>query len=280
MSYKAEVFNVMIASPGDVEAERSIVREVIAEWNAVHSSIRKIVLLPVGWESHTSPEMGSEPQSIINNQILNRCDLLVGIFWTRIGTATGEYASGTVEEIEKHMASDRPAMLYFSSQPVVMDTIQPEQYAKLKQFKESCRTRGLYEGFDSLADFRNKFYRQLQLKINEHKIFHETAVSSDKQPLTLTSTLPDLTYEAKILLREASQDPSGTILHVRYIGGTDLQTNGKNLMESSERRLVAKWEAALQELASNELVIQRGNKGEVFEVSNAGYELADKLGLK
>lgn len=79
--------------------------------------------------------MGASPQEIINNQILDKCDFLVGVFWTRIGTATTEYASGTVEEIEKHIAADKPAMLYFSSQPVVMDTVDPDQYSELSKFK-------------------------------------------------------------------------------------------------------------------------------------------------
>jgi len=65
MGYNAEVFNVMIASPGDVASERSIIRDVIYEWNDVHSKSRHIVLLPIGWESHSSPEMGSSPQEII-----------------------------------------------------------------------------------------------------------------------------------------------------------------------------------------------------------------------
>ena len=41
MSYPATVFSVMIASPGDVGAERAIAREVIAEWNAVHAKTRR-----------------------------------------------------------------------------------------------------------------------------------------------------------------------------------------------------------------------------------------------
>ena len=63
MSYDSKVFNVMIASPNDVAPERVIIRGVIHEWNAVHSFKRKIVLLPVGWESHSSPEMGGSPQT-------------------------------------------------------------------------------------------------------------------------------------------------------------------------------------------------------------------------
>ena len=99
MGYNASVFNVMIASPSDVASERSIVREVIYDWNAVHSEEKSMVLLPVESESHSSPEMG-RPQEIINRQTVDKCDLLVGIFGTRIGTDTGEYDSGTIEEIE------------------------------------------------------------------------------------------------------------------------------------------------------------------------------------
>ncbi len=135
MSYSSTTFNVMIASPGDVASERTIVRDVIYEWNAVHSNTRKIVLLPIGWESHSSPEMGGTPQSIINNQVLGKCDLMIGVFWTRIGTATDSFVSGTVEEIERHIQTGKPAMLYFSSQPVAMDTVDLEQIAKLKVFK-------------------------------------------------------------------------------------------------------------------------------------------------
>ncbi len=66
----------MIASPGDVSSERSIIREVVYEWNVINSDTNNTVLLPVGWETHSSPDMGDRPQAIINKQILNGCDLL------------------------------------------------------------------------------------------------------------------------------------------------------------------------------------------------------------
>jgi len=279
LSYCATAFNVIIASPGDVASERSIIRDVVYEWNAVHASVRKIVLLPIGWESHSSPEMGASPQSIINNQILGKCDLLVGVFWTRIGTATDDFASGTVEEIERHIESGKPAMLYFSSQPVAMATVDLEQVARLTVFKNSCRTRGLFESYDSHSDFKEKFYRHLQLKVNEHPLFK---VADDKvaaEVIESKTQLPALSSEARVLLKEASLDPHGTILYVRYIGGTDIQTNGKNVIPSSERRETAKWEQALEELTGKELVVARGHKGEMFEVSNLGYQIADMIAL-
>ena len=53
--------------------------------------------------THTTPEMGNDPQTLINKQILEDCDLLLGVFWTKIGTETEKYPSGSVEEIEKRL---------------------------------------------------------------------------------------------------------------------------------------------------------------------------------
>lgn len=280
MSYEATVFNVMIASPGDVASERAIIRDVIYEWNAVHSSARKIVLLPIGWETHSSPEMGEPAQAIINKQILSKCDMLVGVFWTRIGTPTEHHISGTVEEIEEHIATGSPTMLYFSSQPVAMDTVDLDQVKRLKQFKESCQSRGLYQGYDSHSDFKEKFYRHLQLKVNEHEIFKESVNQVVNEEIVRSRTsLPPLSAEARVLLKEASRDSHGTIIYARYIGGSSVQTNGKNLTPSEERREIAKWEAALEQLLSEGLITARGHKGEVFEITNLGYQVADMIEL-
>lgn len=278
MSYEAKVFNVMIASPGDVASERSIIREVIYEWNAVHSRVRNIVLLPVGWESHSSPEMGKRAQEIINIQILDKCDLLVGVFWTRIGTSTGKYISGTVEEIKNHIEAGKPTMLYFSDQPARVDSVDSEQYEKLKEFKTSCQSRGLYETYDSLSEFKEKFYHHLQIKVNEHEIFFSNNESSVQTPIYPSETqIPSLSDEARILLKEASLDNHGTILYVSYMGGTDIQTNGKNLISEQTPRQVALWEAALNELLNSNLIVEKGHKGEVFQVSSLGYQIADMI---
>jgi len=281
MAYIAKVFNVMIASPGDVASERNIVREVIYEWNTVHSMQRNIVLLPLSWETHSSPEMGEPPQKIINKQILEKCDLLVGVFWTRIGTATSEYASGTVEEIEEHIKSGKPTMLYFSNQPAHLDSVDNEQYNKLKDFKESCHDRGLLETYDNYADFREKFYRQLQHQIYENDYFRATEEEVKDSFILDSSTymMPSLSNEARVLLKESSQDSQGSILHLRYMGGTSIQTNGKNLITEQTPREVAKWEAALNELVIAELVLDRGYKGESFSLTDLGYKVADMIEL-
>ncbi len=279
MAYNAKVFNIMIASPSDVGSERSIVREVIHEWNAIHSEVRKIVLLPVGWETHLSPEMGSRPQEIINSRILDKCDVLVGVFWTRIGTDTGEYPSGTVEEIEKHIHTGKPTMLYFSNKPVHPDSIDQEQYSKLKEFKEACRSRGIYETYDNLDDFKDKFFRHLQIKVNEDKSFFIQNAEQTEENIIEESriSIPKLSEEATFILKEASKDKNGVILYLRSSSGRSIQTNGKNMVSDQSRRTIAKWEAGMDELVSNELIVDRGYKGEVFEITSRGYQIADMI---
>lgn len=139
MAYTATVIPVMIASPGDVFEEREIVRAAIHDWNDVNAATSKVMLAPVGWDTHASPELGSRPQELINSRLLKNCDLLIGVFWTRLGTPSGEADSGTVEEIEKHVAAGKPAMIYFSSRPVAPESIDQVQYAKLSEFRERCK---------------------------------------------------------------------------------------------------------------------------------------------
>lgn len=41
------------------------------------------VLTPIGWETHSTPDMSDRPQALINKQLLKTRDLLVAVFWTR-----------------------------------------------------------------------------------------------------------------------------------------------------------------------------------------------------
>ncbi len=167
MAFLANVLEVMIASPGDVAQERGIVTQEIHRWNDANSPARKLVLLPVKWETHSTPQLGARPQSIINRQLLDDADIVIGIFGTRIGTPTEEHASGTVEEIKKHVAAGKTAKVYFSDIPVSPSTVDGAQYALVQQFREECRTTGLYATFDSLEGFRSDFARHLDLEMNQ-----------------------------------------------------------------------------------------------------------------
>ncbi|MDX8033473.1 hypothetical protein SK803_24915 [Lentzea sp. BCCO 10_0856] len=65
MPFDARVFQILIASPGDVQAERDTITEVIHEWNYLNSREKSIVLLPLRWETHSAPELNERPQVVI-----------------------------------------------------------------------------------------------------------------------------------------------------------------------------------------------------------------------
>jgi hypothetical protein len=274
MPYQATTFNVMIASPSDVAAERAAIRQTLADWNVIHSESRRIVLLPIGWETHSSPQMGQHPQKVLNEQILDRSDLLVGVFWTRIGTPTPTHPSGSVEEIEEHISAGKPVMLYFSNQPVRLDSVDGEQYAKLSDFKALCQERGFFEEYSDIAEFREKFFRQLQLKLNDDPYF--AAAESGSQVVEFSASQPVLSEEAKLLLAAAAQG-DGVIMRLAYLGGTDVQAGGRNFIESDDRRSVAKWEAAVDELEREGLTQDKAGKRELYFVTHEGFRVADAL---
>jgi hypothetical protein len=89
------------------------------------------------WETHARPESGVRPQGAINAQIVQSCDILIGMFRTKLGTDTGVAESGTVEEINQFVEQQKPALLYFSDRPTAPSAINLEQLRKLKDFKDA-----------------------------------------------------------------------------------------------------------------------------------------------
>lgn len=281
VAYQATVIPVMIASPGDVSEEREAIRTIIHDWNDVNGAASSVMLASVGWETHSSPELGTRPQELINKRVLKDCDLLVGVFWTRLGTPTGKSASGTVEEIEEHVAAGKPAMIYFSSQPVAPESIDPEQYAKVKEIREKWKQQGLIETYENIADFNKKFSKQLQLCLVKNEYLsglidsYSTVRSIDAGVGTHTLRY-ELSEEARTLIKAAASDGSGEILKLSMLAGQTIQAGGQAFGKGRGRES-AKWEGALQELESAGLVVGRGYKGEFYELTREGWEIADAL---
>ena len=59
----------------------------------------------------------------------------------------------------------------------------------------------------------------------------------------------------------------------------DINTNSKNFIGANAREN-AEWESAIEELLSYGFLQERGYKGEVFSITNEGYQMADLLQRK
>jgi len=276
MAYDAKVIEVMIASPGDVKSERLAVREIIAEWNVLHSREREVVLLPLGWDTHSAPELGGRPQQFINDRLLKHADLVVGIFWTRLGTPTGKASSGTVEEVQEHHAAGKPVMLYFSEEPVALSSVDPQQYSNLQNFKAWALKEGLVESYDDLGVFKDKFRRQLQLILQGNPYLVDIA-EVDFAGLVergLKIEPPALSPEAGELLAAAAGS-NGTIIALRTLSGDSIQAGSRQFGDKKDRRDTARWTAALEELHRFDFTTKNA-KGDVHQLTHAGYTHADE----
>ncbi len=250
MTYESKVYQVMIASPNDIIQERDLAVEVIYEWNAVNSHTSHIVLLPAGWETHSAPLMEGRPQEIINKQVLENSDLLVGIFWRKIGTPTEKFVSGTVEEIEKHVKAGKPAMVYFSDKTVASDGVDYDQYEKLRKLKEEYRKKALVEKYSSIDEFRKKFSRQLSIIINQHDYFELKTLTNSSQKAVNSNheSVAGISEAAQMLLEEASQDKTGTFMRLQVAQGLIMNTRGRQFTDAENPRSEAQWDAAVQEV--------------------------------
>jgi hypothetical protein len=169
MSFRAQVLRVLIASPSDLEKEREVATAAIHDWNVQHATAEGVVLLPVKWETHATPRANIRPQQAINEELVSSSDILIGMFWTRLGTNTGVAESGTVEEINQFVAGDRPAMLYFSKRKPDSRALGRSQQKMLRAFKAATIKRALVGNFRSAVELRRILLRDLVSQVRKTK---------------------------------------------------------------------------------------------------------------
>lgn len=169
MPESVRLFRVLLASPSDVIEEYPLIMEVVADWNIQHGDRRKTRLELVNWRTHSYPDTGTRPQALINRQFADRADIVVAVFWKKLGSPTGKAASGTVEEIERALKRRKKVMIYFS-QRIGVDA-EPgdseKQAKKIEQYKKRIGQKALYGTYRDVRDFQANARRDLALLMGE-----------------------------------------------------------------------------------------------------------------
>ncbi len=279
MGYPACVIPVMIASPSDVKEEVSIIKGGIWDWNAINSSARKVVLVPVTGSSCTSPEMGNRPQELINRRVLKECDLLIAIFGTRCGSPTGRFDSGTVEEILEHHKSNKHTMVYFSSAPVPPDLIYGNrQYGLLLEFKEKCKNMGIIREFSSMEELRAIFTNDLAITLINSPYIQSVIDQTLLAPAHAIPSQPRasiISDEALTLLKEASKARQNLILATGAL--SDVTYNvGERTFGNDSPRESARWTQAIEELVGSGMLKVKGRNGDIFFMTDKGWKYLEE----
>ena len=157
----AQILRVVVASPGDVKAEREIVSAAAEELNKSISADHGLRLEVVRWETDAHPGFHPDgPQGLIDPILrIEDCDVLVGIFWKRFGTPTKSASSGTAHEFrlayEAWKKSRRPqVMVYFKQKPYAPKSKEEtDQWGQVLEFRKEFPKEGLWWPYRGTTDF-------------------------------------------------------------------------------------------------------------------------------
>jgi hypothetical protein len=153
-----------VATPGDVNKERSILRELIEDFDLMFEGLEAVNIRFVGWET-VVPSFG-RAQELINKK-LRDADIFVGIMWNRFGSDTGKFDSGTEEEFNVAFNLWKElgvpwVIFYFSDVPSVLNSAEEtDQRKKVLEFKKTIQQHGLTDTYSDINEFRRKILRHL-----------------------------------------------------------------------------------------------------------------------
>lgn len=180
MTFLATVVQVLIASPGDTQEQRTAILTAASRWNGRNAQGRSFVLSPWLYELHATPALGDRAQAIINGQGVDKSDVVIAVFGARLGTSTGIDVSGTAEEINR--AADRgiPVHVYFGEADVPHD-VDLDQLAKLRAFRDDLMLRGLCGEYDDAQDLARQVIDALEYDLDRFETMPPPKPSSGVQ---------------------------------------------------------------------------------------------------
>jgi hypothetical protein len=171
-----KIFTCFISSPGDCNEERDFCLRVIKELDNGFAKHFGIGLETFMWEYDVLPDMGRNGQEIIDEYIKkSNYDMFIGIMKNRFGHPTKKAGSGTEHEFKdalerkKNNQKGLPRIVFFfGKENVDPDKFDFEQYNKVKGFKSSISSEGLYVDYNGINNFEQQLKQKLELFIKEN----------------------------------------------------------------------------------------------------------------
>lgn len=269
--FTANTYKIMIGCPGDIREEVDLAMKVINHWTIIHAEQSNTVLLPIHWSTSSYPEHGAHPQTLLNGQLASKSDMLIGIFGARVGTPTEKASSGTIEEIEEHIKTGKPVMLFFRRQNDTSN-IPASEIEKLQTFKSKVKNQGLYREYDSPSTFEATFTDALELFLNNNWL-------SEPKPKEVTRDSIELTQEEVDVLKSWTESSDPHAHSTAYKGGT-VFVFGDLSYDVTEGRELVQWRKFLRKLEQAGFIEQyrinrQGNP--VYQLLTPAYDFIDKL---
>lgn len=147
------------------------------------------------------------------------------------------------------------------------DSSQSRQELAKRLESAGCPVKLDGTDWHTAGDFNAAFEKVVR---NSHQPTLIEEQSSIAEPLQLTE-------EAKSLLVKATRNNSRQIMKLRVMAGTIIRAGNSTLNEVGDSRSEAKWEQALEDLIEQELARDPYGEGEIYEITQKGFDRADEL---
>jgi hypothetical protein len=221
---------IVVASPGDVKAERDTLSGILEELNRGIAADRGLRLELSRWETDTYPGFHPEgPQGLIDPVLrIEDCHILIGIFWRRFGTPTKDAKSGTEHEFRlayetwKQKGSPQ-IMVYFNQKSYTPKSKgETDQWGQVLEFQQNFPKEGLWWPYKGKVQFE-KLIRN-----------HLSNLIRDKYPLT---------PESKDKIRQLEQNEQGTEKPKVLSSGAEIAGKNAGAIASTELQLATSGSA-------------------------------------
>lgn len=204
-------YHIFLASPGDVNEERQLVRQFFERYNRTIAQLWGVHFEVVDWDNYATIGVG-RPQELITQQTLERFKeslaLVVGIMAQRFGSPTGEAESGTEEEfrlaLAYHQQHGFPEIKWFFKRierfvaPPDPDAIveAAAQWQKVRAFREELKALPMYFAeYPDAGGFKETFENDLNRWLADRaRPWIADAPQRETQPLPGVA-VPDTYYE-------------------------------------------------------------------------------------
>lgn len=158
---------ILLSSPSDLPDEHiRIIRNVIKQWNHNASRSAQIEFELLQWKDMApNAEREGRGQIVIDDYFRNgTVSAVIAVFTNRLGTSTGAFLSGTVEEIHLAQGLGLPVGVFWNRWQAEIGLVDKQsgiyakqvidQYQQLDDFLHKSQCAGLYREYHSKAELR------------------------------------------------------------------------------------------------------------------------------
>lgn len=260
MTEVRKIIRAFLASPGGLDTERKLVRDVVAEFNEIWADEFGYQIELMGWEETVAGY--GRAQELINQDVV-KCDLFFGMMWNRWGTPPdkgGKYTSGFHEEFDISMTrredTGKPEICMFFKEVSQEQLSDPgPELKKVLDFKDQLieEKKILFKVFSSEQDIAvlvRKRISKFVTDIKNRELDALAATDESKPAASVDSNKPKTPSEEV----DSPISPEGFIFLQKFVGKLNHQDALKEL---------SAFDIARIRLLSNSISQNGNDEGEV-----------------